>query len=49
VLQALGHGDAVAASGLRLSLGPWLDPQDLVGVPAALLRARQHLADDGSP
>ncbi len=44
VLMALGFSEAQAASGLRLSLGPWLTPADLAGVPAALARARQRLA-----
>ena len=44
VLLALGFSEAQAASGLRLSLGPWLTPADLAGVPAALQRARQRLA-----
>jgi cysteine desulfurase len=44
VLLAMGYGEAEAASGLRLSLGPWLEPADLAGVPAALERARQRLA-----
>ena len=43
ILQALGHPDPVAASGLRLSLGPWLDTADLEGVPAALERGRQRV------
>ena len=37
-----------AASGLRLSLGPWLGPSDLEGVPAALARARKRLGPTGS-
>jgi len=44
VLRAMGFGEAEAASGLRLSLGPWLSPDDLVGVAPALERARQRLA-----
>ena len=43
ILQALGHPDPVAASGLRLSLGPWLGAADLEGVPAALERGRQRV------
>jgi cysteine desulfurase len=39
VLRAMGYGDAEAASGLRLSLGPWLDDRDLDAVPEALARA----------
>jgi cysteine desulfurase len=49
VLQALGHGAAIAASGLRLSLGPWLSLQDLEAVPAAVERALQRLRNEGSP
>ena len=44
VLQAMGFGDGEASSGLRLSLGPWLQPQDLAGLPAALDRARRAVA-----
>jgi cysteine desulfurase len=44
VLRAMGYDQAEAASGLRLSLGPWLKPEDLSGVPAALARARQRLS-----
>jgi cysteine desulfurase len=44
VLRAMGFGEAEAASGLRLSLGPWLSLDDLVGVAPALERARQRLA-----
>ncbi len=43
VLRALGYGEAEAASGLRLSFGPWLTTPDLEGVPDALERARQSL------
>jgi cysteine desulfurase len=43
VLLALGYGAAEATSGLRFSLGPWLDPSDLEGVPAALARAQDRL------
>jgi cysteine desulfurase len=43
VLRAMGYDGAEAASGLRLSLGPWLSPDDLQGVPAALERARHRL------
>ena len=44
VLRAMGFGEAEAAAGLRLSLGPWLSLDDLVGVAPALERARQRLA-----
>jgi cysteine desulfurase len=40
ILQAMGYGDAEAASGLRLSLGPWLTAADLAGVPGAVERGR---------
>ena len=43
ILQAMGYEDPVAASGLRLSLGPWITAADLAGVPGALERARQRL------
>jgi cysteine desulfurase len=44
----MGYGSAEAASGLRFSLGPWLQSQDLDGVPAALERARQQLMENSS-
>lgn len=40
VLQAMGFAAAEAASGVRLSLGPWLTAADLEGVPAALEQAQ---------
>lgn len=43
VLRALGVEEAAAGSGLRISLGPWLNPEDLRGFPEALERARQGL------
>jgi len=43
ILQAMGYADAEAASGVRLSLGPWLTAADLEGVPAALEQARVRL------
>jgi cysteine desulfurase len=46
VLRAMGYGEAEAASGLRLSFGPWLTSAQLEGLPAALERARQRLAMD---
>lgn len=39
VLLALGHDAAEATSGLRLSLGPWLRPEDLAAFPQALQEA----------
>ncbi|MFQ6537141.1 MULTISPECIES: cysteine desulfurase family protein [Aphanothece] len=44
VLQAMGLTQAEAASGLRLSLGPWLQAADLESVPEALMRSRAALA-----
>jgi cysteine desulfurase len=44
VLRAMGFNAAVAASGLRISLGPWLMPENLERVPEALDRARWELA-----
>ena len=35
-LVALGYGPRQARSGLRLSVGPWLHPQDLQALPALL-------------
>ncbi|WP_411870896.1 cysteine desulfurase family protein [Vulcanococcus limneticus] len=40
ILQAMGYPDGEAASGLRISLGPWLTPADLEGVPGAVERGR---------
>ncbi|CAK6694243.1 aminotransferase class V-fold PLP-dependent enzyme [Synechococcus sp. CCY9201] len=44
VLLAMGYSPEEAASGLRLSLGPWLCEADLEGFPAALQQARADLA-----
>ena len=44
VLQAMGYPDDVASSGVRISLGPWLQAQELDALPAALERARRELA-----
>jgi len=44
VLEAMGYSSAVAGSGLRLSLGPWLQQQQLEALPQALGRARAVLA-----
>ncbi len=49
VLLAMGHGPEVAASGLRLSLGPWLEQVSLEGVPGALEQARRAVAADRLP
>ena len=43
VLEAMGHGPDVAGSGLRLSLGSWLEPKDLEPFPAALQRALERV------
>jgi cysteine desulfurase len=43
VLEALGHSPAVAGSGLRFSLGPWLKPEQLQALPLALQRARERV------
>ncbi|MCP9815418.1 cysteine desulfurase [Synechococcus sp. GreenBA-s] len=40
ILQAMGYPDGEAASGLRISLGPWLTGADLEGVPGAVERGR---------
>jgi cysteine desulfurase len=45
VLLAMGYGPAEAASGLRISLGPWNSPDELAGLPAALEQARRRLAE----
>jgi len=44
ILLAMGYGAEEAASGLRLSLGPWHRSADLEALPRALERARQELA-----
>jgi cysteine desulfurase len=41
----MGYGPAEAASGLRISLGPWNSPDELAGLPAALEQARRRLAE----
>lgn len=43
VLAAMGYGPAAAASGLRVSLGPWHGAELLEQFPAALERARAAL------
>jgi cysteine desulfurase len=43
VLRALGYPESHCASGLRISLGPWLCPADLERVPGALEQARRDL------
>ena len=40
ILQAMGFADPVAASGLRISIGPWLTAEDLEGVPGAVERGK---------
>ena len=45
VLQAMGFPAEEASSGLRLSLGPWLQPQHLLDLPNALDRARRAVAE----
>jgi cysteine desulfurase len=42
VLLAMGYSDAEATSGLRISLGPWLNDLDLDAVPEALARAMRR-------
>jgi cysteine desulfurase len=44
ILLAMGYGSEEAASGLRLSLGPWHRAADLEALPQALDRARQEVA-----
>lgn len=44
VLQAMGYSASEAASGLRLSLGPWVNAADLEAFPAALEEARRDPA-----
>jgi cysteine desulfurase len=43
VLRALGYPESLCASGLRISLGPWLTAADLERVPGALDRAMREL------
>lgn len=45
VLMAMGYDPELAASGLRLSLGPWLDSNQLDAVPVRFERARQAVVD----
>jgi cysteine desulfurase len=49
ILLAMGYGPAEAASGLRLSLGPWHRAADLEALPQALERARQEVAVAAAP
>ena len=35
-LLALGYNPRQARSGLRFSVGPWLQPQDFIGLPPLL-------------
>lgn len=44
VLLAMGYSPEEAASGLRISLGPWLSPADLAGLPTALEEALRSVA-----
>jgi cysteine desulfurase len=44
ILLAMGYEPEEAASGLRLSLGPWHRAADLEALPQALERARQEVA-----
>lgn len=44
VLSAMGYSDSDAASGLRISLGPWLAATELFGVVDALDRVRRSLS-----
>ncbi len=46
ILLAMGYGEQEAASGLRLSLGPWLRPEDLERFPEDLEAARRELQAD---
>jgi cysteine desulfurase len=43
ILRAMGYGEAEAESGVRLSLGPWLQSHHLAAVPQALAQARRTL------
>lgn len=44
VLRAMGYPPELAASGLRLSLGPWLSEEQLHSVPSRFERARRAVA-----
>jgi cysteine desulfurase len=44
VLSAMGYDAGAAASGIRISLGDWHQPADLIGLPEALLAARAELS-----
>jgi len=43
ILMAMGYSESEAASGLRLSLGPWLRAEDLERLPEDLEAARREL------
>lgn len=45
VLLAMGYEPTLAAAGLRLSLGPWCEPQQLLRVPQALEHALEACAE----
>lgn len=47
VLRAMGYGPAEAGSGVRISLGPWVEPSCLEAVPEAFERARARLVQAG--
>lgn len=44
VLRAMGLGKEESRSGVRISLGPWLQPTDLEGVPVAFAQAIETVA-----
>ena len=44
VLLAMGFSPEEAGAGLRISLGPWNQPQDLQALPQALAEARDEVA-----
>jgi len=48
VLRAMGYGEAEAAAGLRLSLGPWHQASHLADLPAALETAMASVAAPGA-
>ena len=52
VLQAMGYSPAEASSGIRISLGPWLEPEQMLGLPdrleAALRQVQEQLSASAS-
>jgi cysteine desulfurase len=48
----MGYSPAEASSGIRISLGPWLEPEQVLGLPdrleAALRQVQEQLSASAS-